>query len=207
MILGATEEPALSGPYALASGFLGRSNDTSVLQTFVSDKNGDALIGVGDEIVTAEYLIGIATNASLVGFSRRILKAATMTQSYASACLRPFGTNDVFFTGEPDGQIFTWKAMGTKLLQRRLFSGRYFGTLLSGYWRAGSEFEPVLTRIRGGLAGVSDLNFSELFWAFPPAASLPISPDVRWKTGFCPNHRSHPSGAISPLCAPLPRRV
>src|ERR1035438_1748973 len=52
--------------------------------------------------------------------------------------------------------------------------------------------------------GVSDLRF---LCDFQPAVPLPNSPDVCRKTCFRPTHRPDPPGAISPLCATLPRRL
>ena len=36
-------------------------------------------------------------------------------------------SNEVFFTGEPDGQVFAWTATGTNPLQRQLFSAHHAG--------------------------------------------------------------------------------
>ena len=55
-----------------------------------------------------------------------------------------------------------------------------------------------------GCRDVSDLKFLS---DFCPAVPLPNSPNVCWKTGFRPTHRSDSPGAISPLRAPLPRRL
>src|SRR5882724_7755309 len=47
----------------------------------------------------------------------------------------------------------------------------------------------------------------EFLCYFCPAVPLPNFPDVCWKTHFRPTHRPDPPGAISPLCATLPRRL
>jgi len=113
---------------SLASGFLRGTNGSSILYAFTDDKNANGLIDSGDDFVTAEYLLS-GTNASLLTLSRQPIAALAPAQSYGLASVNVLNaSNEVFFTGEPDGQVFAWTATGgTNSLQRQLFSAHHAG--------------------------------------------------------------------------------
>ena len=162
---------------SLASGLLRGTNGNSIFYTFVDDKNANGLIDLGDGFVTAEYLVN-GTNASLLTLSRQPISAATPAQSYGLASVNFLNSsNEVFFTGEPDGQVFSWTATGsTNPLQRQLFSAHHQGKA----WHALSG---VKTLEPGeGLAGlrvdpVSPNKCDVILWSalsqLPQVASLP----------------------------------
>lgn len=113
---------------SLASGSLRGKNGTSIFYTFADDKNANGLIDFADDFVTAEYLM-TGTNASLLTTNRQPIAALTPAQSYGLASVNFLNaSNEVFFTGEPDGEMFAWTATGaTNPLQRQLFSGHHAG--------------------------------------------------------------------------------
>lgn len=113
---------------SLTSGSLRGTNGSSVLYSFAADKNANGLIDFADDFVIAEYLVS-GTNASLLTLSRQPIVSLTPAQSYGLASVSFLNTsNEVFFTGEPDGQVFAWTATGaTNPLQRQMFSGHHAG--------------------------------------------------------------------------------
>jgi hypothetical protein len=114
--------------YSLDSGFPRQANGVSILYTFVDDKNSNGLVDLADDFVTAEYLVS-GTNARLLTTNRQPIASPTVAQSYGLASVNFLNqSNEVFFTGEPDGQVFAWTATGsTNPLQRQLFSAHYAG--------------------------------------------------------------------------------
>ena len=100
----------------------------SVLYCFSDDKNANGLIDFLDDFVTAEYLMA-GTNATLLTLSRQKIASPSAAQSYGLASVNYLNQSSaVFFTGEPDGQVFAWIATGsTNPLQRQLFSAQYAG--------------------------------------------------------------------------------
>ncbi len=139
---------------SLASGSLRGTNGSSVFYNFIDDKNANGLTDYADDFVTAEYLV-VGTNASLLTLSRQPIVSLTAAQSYGLASVNFLGTsNDVLFTGEPDGQVFAWTATGaTNPLQRQLFSLDHAGkawhalaavkTLESGEGLIGLRVDPA----------------------------------------------------------------
>jgi YD repeat-containing protein len=113
---------------SLASGSLRGTNSSSIFYTFADDKNANGLIDFGDDFVTAEYLMS-STNASLLTLSHQPIASPWVAQSYGLASVNFLSqSNEVFFTGEPDGQVFVWTATGaTNPLQRQLFSAHHVG--------------------------------------------------------------------------------
>lgn len=104
------------------------TNDASIFYTFVGDKNASGLIEFADDFVVAEYLVRV-TNASLFMLSRQPIASLTPVQCNGLASVNFFNrSNEVFFTGEPDGQLFAWASTGaTNPLQRQLFSAQHAG--------------------------------------------------------------------------------
>ncbi|MBI5385060.1 MAG: hypothetical protein HZA90_10280 [Verrucomicrobia bacterium] len=113
---------------SLASGLLRGTNGSSIFYTFADDKNTNGLIDFADDFVTTEYLVS-GTNAGLLTLSRQPIVSSMPAQSYGLASVNFLNSsNDVFFTGEPDGQVFAWTAAGaTNPLQRQLFSAHHMG--------------------------------------------------------------------------------
>lgn len=163
----------LSPGWSLASGILrtGPSNAASVLYSFIDDKNTNRAVNLGDEFVTSEYFVS-GTNVSLLTLARQPVASFSSVQSYGLASVNFLNqSNEVFFTGEPDGQVFAWTATGsTNPLQRQLFSAQYAGK----GWHA---LAAVKTFASGeGLAGllvdpVTPNRCDVIFW--PPQTQLP----------------------------------
>ncbi len=103
-------------------------NGHSIFYSFADDKNRSGGIDSGDDFVTAEYWVS-GTNASLLTTNRQPIASLTPAQSYGLASVNFLNrSNEVFFTGEPDGQVFAWTATGaTNPLQRQLFSAHHAG--------------------------------------------------------------------------------
>ncbi len=139
---------------SLTSGIPRSTNGISIYYTFTDDQNANGVIDFGDEFVTAEYLVS-GTNATLLTLSRQPIAALNPAQSYGLASVNLLGgSNEVFFTGEPDGQVFAWTATGaTNALQRQLFSAHHAGkgwhalagvkTLHAGEALIGLRVDPV----------------------------------------------------------------
>jgi YD repeat-containing protein len=177
-------EPATSRRYlwrgrSLATGFLrlGETNGASILYVFGDDINGNDRLDFGDDFVNAEYSL-TGTNSTFLTLSRSRAASSSTAQSYGLASVNFLNSsNEVFFTGEPDGQIFVWRANGsTNALQRQLFSGQYAGQA----WHA---MAPVKTLENGeGLLGllvnpVTPNTCDVIFWPsqhhLPQATSFP----------------------------------
>ena len=106
----------------------GLRGTTSILYTFIDDKNSNGLIDIRDDFVTAEYLMD-STNANRLTLSTQRIPPGVITQSYGLASVNFLNTGkEVFFTGEPDGQVFAWTAKGgTDPLEREMFSADHTG--------------------------------------------------------------------------------
>jgi hypothetical protein len=116
--------PVMAAGQARATG----ANSYSVLYSLADDKNANGLIDFGDDFVAAEYVLD-GTNASLLTLFRQPIAALVPAQSYGLASVNFLNSsNEVFFTGEPDGKVFAWTATGaTSPLQRQLFSADHEG--------------------------------------------------------------------------------
>jgi len=111
---------------SLTAGVL-RGTNTSVLYMLADDKNANGAIDFADEVITAEYLIS-GTEGNALTLSRQPISSFNAAQSYGLASVNVLNrSNEVFFTGEPDGQVFAWTATGTNPMQRQLFSGHHAG--------------------------------------------------------------------------------
>jgi YD repeat-containing protein len=178
--------------HSLASGSLRGTNGSSIFYTFVDDKNANSLVDVGDDFVTAEYLVS-GTNASLLTTNHQPIAALTSAQSYGLASVNFLNSSkEIFFTGEPDGQVFAWTASGTtNPLQRQLFSAHHLGKA----WHA---LAGVRTFSPGeGLAGLlvdpaSPNTCNVILW--PSQASLPQPPNIV---------ETAPAAAVLPSANPL----
>jgi len=156
----------------LDSGFpRGNQNGSaSIFYALVDDVNNYGSVGSGDNFVLAEYELS-GTNVVATNVLREPITVAQPAQSYGLASVNYLNTtNEVFFTGEPDGQIYSWIATNsTGPLQCQLFSSQYAGTA----WQA-------LTRVPTlepgqGLAGLNvnptnPKTCNVIFW--PPQTSL-----------------------------------
>jgi len=162
--------------HSLASGFTRQTNGVSVFYTFTDDKNLSQRLDAGDDFVVTEFLVA-GTSATVLSSNRIELSAATLSQSYGLASVNLLNSsNEVFFTAEPDGQIFSWVATNNSgPLQRQLFSGYHEGKA----WHA---LAGVKTLEPGeGLIGlrVDPTNQNRcdvIFW--PPQPQLPQLPNV-----------------------------
>lgn len=162
---------------SLVSGFLRVTNGSSIFYTFTDDKDANGLIDFADDFVTAEYLV-TGTNASLLTLSRQPIAALSPAQSYGLASVNFLNTsNEVFFTGEPDGQLFAWTASSaTNPLQRQLFSGHHAGKA----WHALASvktFEPGEALIGLRVDPTNQSRCDVILWSpqsqLPQVASLP----------------------------------
>jgi hypothetical protein len=141
---------------SLASGIVrsGQTNASSVFYTFGDDLNGNNILDAGDDFVTVEYSVA-ATNATITTLSRQRIASSVTAQSYGLASVNYLNqSNAVFFTGEPDGQVFAWTSTdATNPLQRQLFSAQHTGkawqaltgvkTLEAGEGLAGLRVDPT----------------------------------------------------------------
>jgi hypothetical protein len=93
-----------------------------------ADKNGNGVLDCGDDFAVAEYLVN-GTNVTATNVLRQVLAGSTVAQSYSLALINYLNrSNEVFFTGEPDGQVFAWTVTNsTGPLQRQLFSAQHTG--------------------------------------------------------------------------------
>lgn len=100
----------------------------SVITLFTDDKNSNARVDAGDEFVLAEFLTD-GTNFTPATLLREAVASPAVAQSYGLASVKIFNrTNDILFTGEPDGRVFYWTSTGTtNPLQQRLFSSVHAG--------------------------------------------------------------------------------
>lgn len=162
---------------SLAAGVLRGTNGSSIFYTFADDKNSNGLIDFADDFVTAEYLV-TATNASSLTPSRHPIASPTVAQSYGLASVNFLNTgNEVFFTGEPDGQVFAWTGAGTtNPLSRQLFSGHHAGKA----WHALAgvkTFEPGESLIGLRVDPTNQTRCDVILWSpqtqLPQLASLP----------------------------------
>lgn len=154
------ESPAsarlLGGGNAIASGPVRKSftNSASLLYAFVDDNNSYGRIGLGDNFVVTEYFVN-GTNSSIPTQVRLPMATTNLAQNYGVASVDYFNNgSEVYFTGEPDGQVFAWTANGaTNSLQRQLFSSQHSGkawhalaavkTLEPGEGLAGLRVDPT----------------------------------------------------------------
>ena len=110
----------------LVSGLLRGTNASSVFYTVIDDLNSNGVYDFPDDFVIAEYLL-TATNSSLLTQFRRAVVSPAIAPSYGLASVNFLNSsNEVFFTAEPEGQLFAWTATNaTSPLQRQLFSSQH----------------------------------------------------------------------------------
>jgi hypothetical protein len=114
--------------HSLNAGTLRLNNAVSILYAFVDDMNLSGAMDAGDDFVVTEYLYngaGVITNPP----QRTPLSGSPLASSYGLASVDVlFGNQQVFFTAEPDGRVFSWTAPdATTPLQRQLFSAQHAG--------------------------------------------------------------------------------
>ncbi len=114
--------------HSLNAGNLRLTNAISILYAYVDDKSLNAVMDAGDEFVVAEYLFS-GSGVTLSDLQRIPLSDSTLAQSYGLASVDVlYGNQQVFFTAEPDGRVFSWSATNTTApLQRQLFSAQHIG--------------------------------------------------------------------------------
>lgn len=128
----ATEPPAskrlLWRGQSLNAGNLRLTDAVSILYTFVDDRNLNDLMDAGDEFVVAEYLFSGSTVA-MNDLQRLPLSGPALAPSYGLTSVDVlYGNQQVFFTAEPDGRVFSWSATNAAApLQRQLFSAQHTG--------------------------------------------------------------------------------
>jgi hypothetical protein len=95
-----------------------QSNTISIFYPLVDDVNNDGFIGSGDNFVLAEYELS-GTNVVATNVFIEPITVAQPAQSYGLASVNYLNTtNEVLFTAEPDGQVYSWVATnGTGPLQ------------------------------------------------------------------------------------------
>jgi len=115
--------------YSLAYGFPRQTNAASIFYTFVDDLNEDGQVDAGDNFVMGEFLVNGSTYQTNTLLRVPITQSNGVAQSYGLACANILNTsNQVFFTGEPNGSVYSWVTNNnTAPLQRQLFDGHYRG--------------------------------------------------------------------------------
>jgi len=102
--------------------------NASIFYAFIDDRNTNGWAGVGDDFVLAEYVLSGA-NVVATNVFRQAVTANPAASSYGLASVNYLNTtNEVLFTGEPDGRVVSWVATNaTGPLQRQLFSAHHAG--------------------------------------------------------------------------------
>ena len=115
-------------PYVMSQNGATNYSSSSVITAFVDDANSNGIVDEGDRFCVYEYWLH-DTNASVLTLSRTRNVSSVPAQSYGLASVNFLNaSNEVFFTGEPDGQVIAWTATGsTNPLQRQLFSAHHAG--------------------------------------------------------------------------------
>lgn len=121
--------PIISATASLSSSLVRANGDTSIVYTFVDDRFGSGRVQQGDDFVMAEYSVS-GTNSSLQTLWREPITSYAVSQSFAAASANYLNsTNEILFTAEPDGRVFSWASTNSiGPLQRQLFSSQYAGT-------------------------------------------------------------------------------
>jgi len=163
---------------SLSPGFIRQINGGSAFYSFVDDKNTNGVVDAGDDFVTTEYLIN--TNYTVVTSNRVSLTGSQLAQSYGLACANILNSsNKVFFTAEPDGNVYSWTlptgSNQLTALTRQLFDGHHQGKA----WHQLSAYRSF--DLGEGLAGllvdpVTPDRISLILW--PPRPNMPTLPDV-----------------------------
>jgi hypothetical protein len=159
--------------YSLASGFL-RDRNASLFYVFVDDRNTNSVVDRGDDFVTSEYVFD-GPSIRLVTLARTSIPSLTAAQGYGLAVAKFLSqTNELLFTGEPDGQVFAWTASGaTNPLQKQSFSAHYLGN--AWHALAGVETLDGSEGLLGLLVNPSAPNICDLIY-WRPEAHLPVIP-------------------------------
>ena len=116
--------------YSLTSGFQRQTKNASIFYLFIDDINSNSVADAGDSVVVTEYGLkggNYVTNTSTRSF---LTTSSPLSPSYGLSCVNYLNnpSNEVFFTGEPDGCVYSWMASNpTGALQRQLFSAKYAG--------------------------------------------------------------------------------
>jgi len=113
---------------SLDAGTLRNTNGWSLCYTCLDDRNANETVDSGDEFILEEFVV-LGTNYSVCTSNRVVMQGGQLSHSYALAFANFLSrSNEVFFTGEPDGRVYSWQALhSTNALQRWLFSGHYEG--------------------------------------------------------------------------------
>lgn len=165
---------------SLESGKGRGGNAASVLYTFVDDVNHNNKADAGDDFVTAEYSV-TSSDVQVSTLFRRRLASSITAASYGLSTVNFLNAgNDVFFTGEPDGQVFSWMSSGpTNSLERQIFSTHHTGKA----WHAMAAVKTqeaseglVGLRVDPNTPGTCDVIFWPPQSELPQLASLPQTP-------------------------------
>ena len=124
-----TSQPGRWRGSSVDAGFVRPTNLVTIVYVSFDDKNTNGTLGTGDDLLVNEFLFSgssLQTNWS----TRLPVTATPAAQSYGVATVNYLNaSNEVLFTAEPDGQVFSWIATNvTGALQRQLFSGQYAGS-------------------------------------------------------------------------------
>lgn len=158
---------------SVSHGYPGRTNGVSIFSEFVDDKNTNGTVDAGDDFVLTEFLVN-GTNVQANTSVRTPLTGSLLAPSYALACVNlTNGNAEVFFTGEPDGRVYSWTVTNTSnALQRQLFDAHNAG-------KAWHQFVALRTLEPGeGLAGLrvdpTNPNVCDvIFWQPQPSLWTP----------------------------------
>lgn len=155
----------------LASGSLSGTHGVSLFYGFMEDLNRSGTIDFADDFVVAEQRLNSA-NQSWHTVLRRPIGTRTFAGSYGLASANFLnGTNDVLFTGEPDGQVAAWTGSdGNRDLQRHSFSTHHVGAAWHALTAVGThETGDALAGLRVDLA--RPIRCDLVIW--PPEPRLP----------------------------------
>jgi hypothetical protein len=115
---------------SLAVGFQRPNSLRSILHSYAEDVNHSGRIDTGDNFVITEF-VWSGTNYTNVTRSGTSVGGVVQNASYGLASVNFLNSsNEVFFTGEPDGRVFAWTnnlATTNQPLVRLLFSAQYAG--------------------------------------------------------------------------------
>lgn len=165
--------------HSVASGFPRNTDGVSIFYSFVDDKNTNGIVDAGDDFVTTEYLV-VGNAYTTNTLARLPVQGPQSAQSYGLTCANILGSsNDVFFTAEPDGVVYSWVAPVTTNqapLARAVFDGHYAG---KAWHQLGKHrgLEPGESLVGLLVDPTTPNRCSLIYWS--PRAALPPQPDVR----------------------------
>ena len=160
---------------SLCAGDLRLTNALSILYATVADTNRNNVLDAGDDFMLTEYLFS-GTNVFTYTIQRIPLSGTVLAPSYGLACVDTLsGNQQVLFTAEPDGRIFSWTATNaTAPLTRQLFS-RHDQGLAWHALAAVRTLDPGQSLLGLRVDPVTPNRCDVILW--PPVSKLSAPPD------------------------------